>query len=38
MDVMARLAQRMGVKIVLFLTLATGLSIAVKKRVWKDVH
>ena len=30
--------KRMGVKIVLFLTLATGLSIAVKKRVWKDVH
>lgn len=30
--------KRMGVKMVLFLTLATGLSIAVKKRVWKDVH
>ena len=30
--------KRMGVKMVLFFTLATALSIAVKKRVWKDVH
>ena len=29
---------RMGVKVVLFLTLMTGLTIAVKKKVWKDVH
>ena len=30
--------KRMGVKIVLFLTLMTGLTYAVKKKVWKDVH
>ena len=30
--------KRMGVKVVLFLTLLTGLTVAVKKRVWKDVH
>ncbi len=30
--------KRMGVKVVLFLTLMTGLTIAVKKKVWKDVH
>ncbi len=29
---------RMGVKVVLFLTLMTGLTYAVKKKVWKDVH
>ncbi len=30
--------KRMGVKAVLFLTLLTGLTYAVKKKVWKDVH
>lgn len=30
--------KRMGVKVVLFLTLVTGLTVAVKKRVWKNVH
>ena len=30
--------KRMGVKVVLFLTLLTGLTVAVKKRVWKNVH
>ncbi len=30
--------KRMGVKIVLFLTLMTGLTYAVKKKIWKDVH
>lgn len=30
--------KRMGVKAVLFLTLMTGLTIAIKKKVWKDVH
>ena len=30
--------KRMGVKAVLFLTLMTGLTYAVKKKVWKDVH
>lgn len=30
--------KRMGVKMVLFLTLVTGLTVAVKKRVWKNVH
>lgn len=30
--------KRMGVKVVLFLTLLTGLTYAVKKKVWKDVH
>ncbi len=30
--------KRMGIKVVLFLTLMTGLTYAVKKRVWKDVH
>lgn len=30
--------KRMGVKVVLFLTLMTGLTIAVKKKIWKDVH
>ncbi len=30
--------KRLGVKVVLFLTLLTGLTVAVKKRVWKDVH
>ena len=30
--------KRMGVKVVLFLTLMTGLTYAVKKKVWKDVH
>ena len=30
--------RRMGIKVVLFLTLLTGLTIAVKKKVWKDVH
>lgn len=29
---------RMGIKVVLFLTLMTGLTIALKKKVWKDVH
>ncbi len=30
--------KRMGVKVVLFLSLMTGLTIAVKKKIWKDVH
>jgi len=30
--------KRMGVKAVLFLTLMSGLTYAVKKKVWKDVH
>ncbi len=30
--------KRMGIKVVLFLTLITGLTYAVKKKVWKDVH
>ncbi len=30
--------KQMGVKIVLFLALMTGLTYAVKKKVWKDVH
>jgi len=30
--------KRMGVKVVLFLALMTGLTYAVKKKVWKDVH
>ena len=30
--------KRMGVKVVLFLCLMTGLTYAVKKKVWKDVH
>ena len=30
--------KRMGVKAVLFLSLVTGLTYAVKKRLWKDVH
>jgi cytochrome c1 len=30
--------KRMGVKVVLFLTLMTGLTYALKKKVWKDVH
>ena len=30
--------KRMGVKVVLFLTLLTGLTYAVKRKVWKDVH
>ena len=30
--------KRMGVKVVLFLTLMTGLTYAVKKKIWKDVH
>ena len=30
--------KRMGVKVVLFLTLLTGLTYAVKKKLWKDVH
>ena len=30
--------KRMGVKAVLFLTLLTGLTYAMKKKVWKDVH
>ena len=30
--------KRMGVKAVLFLTLLTGLTYAVKKKIWKDVH
>lgn len=30
--------KRMGVKVILFLTLMTGLTYAVKKKVWKDVH
>ena len=30
--------KRMGVKIVLFLCLMTGLTYVVKKKVWKDVH
>ena len=29
---------RMGIKVVLFLALMTGLTYAVKKKVWKDVH
>jgi ubiquinol-cytochrome c reductase cytochrome c1 subunit len=30
--------KRMGIKVVLFLALMTGLTYAVKKKVWKDVH
>ena len=30
--------KQMGVKVVLFLTLLTGLVYSVKKKVWKDVH
>jgi len=30
--------RRMGVKVVLFLTMMTGLTYAVKKKIWKDVH
>ena len=30
--------KRMGVKVVLFLILMTGLAIATKKAIWKDVH
>ena len=30
--------KQMGVKAVLFLSLLTGLTYAVKKRLWKDVH
>lgn len=30
--------KRMGVKAVLFLTLLSGLTYAVKKQVWKDIH
>ena len=30
--------KRMGVKAVLFLTLMAGLTYAVKKKIWKDVH
>ena len=30
--------KRMGVKAVLFLALLSGLTYAVKKKVWKDVH
>lgn len=30
--------KRMGVKAVIFLTLLTGLTYVVKKKVWKDVH
>ena len=30
--------KRVGVKVVLFLAFMTGLTVAVKKRVWKDVH
>ena len=30
--------RQMGVKVVLFLVFMTGLTIAVKKKVWKDVH
>ena len=30
--------KQMGVKVVLFLTLLTGLTYGVKKRIWKDVH
>ena len=29
---------RMGVKIILFLVLMTGLTIALKRRIWKDAH
>ena len=29
---------RMGVKIILFLCLMTGLTVAVKRRIWKDAH
>jgi ubiquinol-cytochrome c reductase cytochrome c1 subunit len=29
---------RMGIKAVLFLMLMTGLTYAVKRKVWKDVH
>ncbi len=34
----AEARKRMGVKIVLILTLMTGLTYAVKKQIWKDVH
>jgi ubiquinol-cytochrome c reductase cytochrome c1 subunit len=30
--------KRMGVKAVLFLALMSGLTYAVKKKVWKDIH
>jgi ubiquinol-cytochrome c reductase cytochrome c1 subunit len=30
--------KRVGVKVVLFLAFMTGLTVAVKKRIWKDVH
>ena len=30
--------KRMGVKAVLFLALLTGLTYAIKRRLWKDVH
>ena len=30
--------KRMGVKVVLFLALMTGLTYAVKRKIWKDVH
>ncbi|MBC7802123.1 MAG: cytochrome c1 [Gemmatimonadaceae bacterium] len=30
--------KRMGIKVVLFLTLLTGLTYALKKKIWKDVH
>lgn len=30
--------KRMGIKVVLFLCLMTGLTYAVKKKIWKDVH
>jgi ubiquinol-cytochrome c reductase cytochrome c1 subunit len=30
--------KQMGVKVVLFLCLLTGLTIAIKKKIWKDVH
>ena len=30
--------KRMGIKVVLFLTLMTGLTYAVKRQIWSDVH
>ncbi|GAC1341280.1 MAG: cytochrome c1 [Acetobacteraceae bacterium] len=30
--------KRMGIKVVLFLSLLTGLTYTVKKKIWKDVH
>ena len=30
--------RQVGVKVVLFLVFLTGLTVAVKKKVWKDVH